>query len=229
MGELNRMTQFKDKSGKNEDNINAGLFTYPVLMAADILAYNAHLVPVGADQKQHIELTRDLAERFNKAYGETFVVPKPYITKTTAKIMGLQDPLHKMSKSNDNLNDTIFLDDSKEDIMKKFKKAVTDSENLVKYDPENKPGVSNLMSILGAVTGKTNEEIEVEFADKGYGDFKVTVAEAVIAKLEPIQAKYNELMNNPKYLEEVYIKGAEKATLLAARTLREVKNKIGII
>jgi len=184
MGELSRMTQFKDKSGKNEDNINAGLFTYPALMAADILLYNAHLVPVGKDQKQHIEMTRDVAERFNKTYGDTFVVPHPYITKSSAKIMGLQEPTQKMSKSSSNLNDVIFLDDSKEDIIKKFKKAVTDSENIVKYDPENKPGVSNLISILACVAGKANEEIEKEFEGKGYGEFKVAVAEAVVEAAE---------------------------------------------
>ena len=229
MGELSRMTQFKDKSSKHEDNINAGLFTYPALMAADILIYNADLVPVGDDQKQHIELTRDLAGRFNKTYGDTFTVPNPYITKESARIMGLQDPTSKMSKSSENLNDVIFLNDSKEVILKKFKKAVTDSENKVKYDKENKPGVSNLIDILKCLTGKTTEEIEKEFEDKGYGDFKVAVAEAVIAKLEPIQAKYEELLNNPEYLEEVYTKGAKKAQERGAKTLRDVKDRIGII
>jgi len=229
MGELSRMTQFKDKSGRHEDNINAGLFTYPALMAADILLYNAHLVPVGGDQKQHVELTRDIAERFNKAYGETFVVPKPYITKSSGKIMGLQDPTKKMSKSSENINDVIFLDDSPEVIMKKFKKSVTDSENIVRYDAEDKPGITNLMNILSSVTGKSNEEIESEFEGKGYGDFKVAVAEAVISKLEPIQAKFSELLNNPEYLEEVYTKGADRARELASKTLREVKDKIGII
>lgn len=163
MGELSRMTQFKDKSKKHEDNINVGLFTYPVLMAADILLYQADLVPVGGDQKQHVEIARDIAERFNKIYGDTFVIPSPYIKEATGKIMGLQDPLSKMSKSAENLNDVIFLDDNPEDILKKFKKAVTDSENIVRYDPENKPGVSNLMAIYGAVLGKNEKEIEEEF------------------------------------------------------------------
>jgi len=229
MGELSRMTQFKDKSNKHEDNINVGLYTYPALMAADILIYNANLVPVGADQKQHIELTRDLAERFNKKYGDTFTVPKPYIEKSSGKIMGLQDPTKKMSKSSENVNDVIFLTDNKETIMKKFKKAVTDSENVVKYDPENKPGVSNLMTILSSVTGKTNDEIERAFHREGYGGFKVSVAAAVIEKLEPIQAKYKELLNNPKYLEGIYKEGAKKARKLARKTLKEVKEKIGVI
>jgi tryptophanyl-tRNA synthetase len=163
MGELSRMTQFKDKSKKHEDNINVGLFTYPVLMAADILLYQADLVPVGGDQKQHVEIARDIAERFNKVYGETFVVPSPYIKTSSGRIMGLQDPLSKMSKSSENPNDVIFLEDEPEEILKKFKKAVTDSENIVRFDPENKPGVSNLMSIYGAVLGKNEKEIEEEF------------------------------------------------------------------
>ena len=229
MGELSRMTQFKDKSKKHEDNINAGLFTYPALMAADILLYKAHLVPVGGDQKQHVELTRDVAERFNNNYGETFIIPEPYIKQTSSRIMGLQDPMSKMSKSSENLNDVIFLDDSPEDIMKKFKKAVTDSENLVKYDPQSKPGVSNLMSILSSITGQTMEEIENAFKEKGYGDFKKEVAEAVISKLVPIQEKYKELLNNKEYLKEIYEKGAKKAREVAEETIREVKDKIGII
>ena len=229
MGELSRMTQFKDKSEKHADNINAGLFTYPVLMAADILLYQADYVPVGVDQMQHLEITRDIAERFNKLYGKTFVIPEAYLGKVSSKIMGLQDPTAKMSKSATNLNDVIFLEDEPDLILKKFKKAVTDSENKVKYDPENKPGVSNLMQIYSSATGSTLKEIEKEFEDSGYGNFKAKVAEAVIAKLEPIQNKYNELLNNQGYLEEIYTRGAEKARELASKTLKDVKEMIGIL
>ena len=229
MGELSRMTQFKDKSAKHADNINAGLFTYPVLMAADILLYGADLVPVGQDQLQHLEITRDIAERFNKIYGDTFVIPEGYVRKTSAKIMGLQDPTSKMSKSATNLNDVIFLEDEPDVILKKFKKAVTDSENKVRFDPENKPGVSNLMQIYSAITGKNMEEIEKEFDGRGYGDFKTTVAEAVIQRLEPIQTKWKEILNNPEYLEKIYTEGAERARKLASKTLQDVKNKIGIL
>ncbi|MBO5413952.1 MAG: tryptophan--tRNA ligase [Clostridia bacterium] len=229
MGELSRMTQFKDKSAKHADNINAGLFTYPVLMAADILLYKADLVPVGEDQKQHLEITRDIAERFNKIYGETFVMPEGYIRKSTARIMGLQDPTSKMSKSSTNVNDVIFLDDEPDAIMKKFKKAVTDSENVVRFDPENKPGISNLMCIYGAITGKNEKEIEEEFSGLGYGAFKTAVGEKVVEKLKPVQEKYKELLENPKYLEEIYTRGAERARELASKTLSEVKEKIGIL
>ena len=229
MGELSRMTQFKDKSAKHADNINAGLFTYPALMAADILLYKANLVPVGEDQKQHLEITRDIAERFNKIYGETFVIPDAYIRKSSARIMGLQDPTSKMSKTATNLNDVIFLDDSIEDITKKIKKAVTDSENVVKYDVENKPGVSNLMQIYGTLTGKDEKEIEKEFSGLGYGAFKTAVAETIKDKLEPIQKKHNELLNNKEYLEKIYKEGANKARRIASKTLDEVKNKIGIL
>ena len=229
MGELSRMTQFKDKSQKHADNINAGLFTYPALMAADILLYKADLVPVGEDQRQHLEITRDIAERFNKLYGETFVIPEAYVRKESARIMGLQDPNSKMSKSSTNLNDVIFLEDEKDIILKKFKKAVTDSENKVRFNPEEKPGVSNLMQIYGSITGKTMQVIEKEFEGHGYGDFKTAVANAVIEKLEPIQKKQKELLENKKYLEEIYLKGAENAKKLASNTLREVKDKIGII
>ena len=229
MGELSRMTQFKDKSAKHADNINAGLFTYPALMAADILLYQADLVPVGEDQRQHLEITRDLAERFNKLYGETFVVPNAYVRKSSARIMGLQDPTSKMSKSATNLNDVIFLEDEPEVILKKFKKAVTDSENKVKFDPENKPGVSNLMQIYASITGKSMNEIEREFDNRGYGDFKITVANAVVDKLKPIQDRYKEILEDKKYLEEIYTKGAENARKLASKTLRDVKNKIGIL
>ena len=229
MGELSRMTQFKDKSAKHADNINAGLFTYPALMAADILLYQADLVPVGADQMQHLEITRDLAERFNKLYGQTFVVPEGYIRKSSSRIMGLQDPTSKMSKSATNLNDVIFLEDEPEVIMKKFKKAVTDSENIVRFDPETKPGVSNLMQIYASITSKTMEEIEKEFEGSGYGNFKTKVAEAVIEKLEPIQKKYKEILDNPDYLKEIYTKGAENARKLASKTLNDVKERIGIV
>ena len=229
MGELSRMTQFKDKSAKHADNINAGLFTYPALMAADILLYQADLVPVGEDQRQHLEITRDIAQRFNKLYGDTFVIPEAYVRKESARIMGLQDPESKMSKSSTNPNDVIFIEDEPEAIIKKFKKAVTDSENRVKFDPENKPGVSNLMQIYSAITGKTMEDIEKEFEGRGYGDFKMTVANSVVERLKPFQEKYKELLTNKEYLEEIYIKGAENARKLASKTLREVKDKIGII
>ena len=191
MGELNRMTQFKDKAAKHADNINSGLFTYPVLMAADILAYNADLVPVGDDQKQHLEITRDIAERFNSLYGETFKLPEAYIGKVGARIMGLQDPTAKMSKSATNELDKVLLTDTPDDIRKKFKKAVTDSENKVRYDREAKPGVSNLMSIYGIIKNKSMEEIEKEFDGQGYGVFKTAVAEAVVERLEPLQKRYN--------------------------------------
>ena len=229
MGELSRMTQFKDKSAKHADNINAGLFTYPALMAADILLYQANLVPVGQDQMQHLEITRDIAERFNNLYGKTFVIPEGYVRKSSAKIMGLQNPTSKMSKSATNLNDVIFLEDEPEVILKKFKKAVTDSDNKVKFDVENKPGVSNLMQIYSSITLKTMEEIEKEFENSGYGAFKTKVAEAVVKKIEPIQKKYKELLTNKEYLEKIYTKGAEKARKLASKTLEDVKERIGII
>lgn len=229
MGELSRMTQFKDKSAKHADNINAGLFTYPVLMAADILLYQADLVPVGDDQRQHLEITRDIAERFNSLYGDTFKIPEAYVTKIAARVMGLQNPTAKMSKSSTDINDCIFLTDDAETIMKKFKRAVTDSENIVKYDKDNKPGISNLMSIYSAITGKTNEDIEEEFKGKGYGDFKTKVAECVIEELRPIQEKYKELIENPEYLEEIYRKGAERAKTIAKKTLIDVYKKIGLI
>ena len=229
MGELSRMTQFKDKSLKHQDNINAGLFTYPVLMAADILLYKANLVPVGEDQKQHLEITRDIAERFNKLYGDTFVIPEAYVRKETARIMGLQDPTSKMSKSATNLNDVIFLDDSEETIIKKIKEAVTDSESVGRFAPERKPGVSNLMQIYSAITNKGFEEIEKDFEGKGYGDFKMAVAEVVVGKLKPIQEKYNELLENRDYLVKVYTEGKMKAEKIAIKTINEVKEKIGIL
>lgn len=229
MGELSRMTQFKDKAAKHADNINAGLFTYPALMAADILLYQANLVPVGQDQQQHLEITRDIAERFNKLYGKTFIIPEGYYGKASAKIMGLQDPTAKMSKSATNPNDVILLEDEPDVIIKKFKKAVTDSENKVKFDPENKPGVSNLMQIYSSITGLKMKEIEKEFENSGYGDFKTKVAETVVAKLEPIQKKYKELLENKEYLEKIYTEGANRARKLASKTLDEVKERIGIL
>ncbi len=229
VGELSRMTQFKDKSAKHADNINSGLLTYPVLMAADILLYKADLVPVGEDQRQHLEITRDIAERFNNIYGETFRIPEGYMPKVGARVMGLQNPRTKMSKSSSLENDSIFLNDEPEVILKKFKKAVTDSENVVRYDLENKPGISNLMSIYTGITGKTNEEIEKEFQGRGYGDFKVAVANTVIEELKPIQEKYKKLKENPDYLEKIYRKGAENAKVIAKATLKEVYEKIGLI
>ena len=229
VGELSRMTQFKDKSAKHADNINSGLFTYPVLMAADILLYQADLVPVGEDQRQHLEITRDIAERFNNIYGETFKIPEGYIPKIAARIMGLQDPTSKMSKSSSIPNDSIFLNDEPDVIMSKFKKAVTDSENIVRYDTENKPGISNLISIYGAISGKTNDEVEKKFEGKGYGDFKKAVAECVIEELRPLQTKYKELVSNPEYLKQIYVEGANKAKEKAEKTLRDVYSKIGLV
>ena len=229
MGELSRMTQFKDKSAKHADNINAGLFTYPTLMAGDILLYQADVVPVGDDQRQHLEIARDIAERFNKIYGKTFKIPEAYIPKVGARIMGLQDPTSKMSKSSTIPYDTILLVDTPEEIMKKVKKAVTDSEGIVKYDQENKPGISNLMSIYGIIKNKTVQEVEKEFEGKGYGDFKTAVAEAIIDELKPFQTKYKELMENKEYLEKIYKEGAKKAQQKAEKTLRDVYEKVGLI
>ncbi len=228
MGELSRMTQFKDKSAKHEDNINAGLFTYPSLMAADILLYQTDLVPVGADQKQHLELSRDLAERFNNLYGNVFKVPKPYIPKAGARIMSLSNPANKMSKSDENPNGYISLLDDENVIIKKIKRAVTDSDGIVAYR-EGKDGINNLMNIFSAVTGETIEEIENEYAGKGYGDFKNDVAEAVADSLRDIRVKYNDLMNNKDYLEQIYKEGAQKARSIAQRTLDKVYKKVGFV
>lgn len=227
-GELSRMTQFKDKSAKHADNINAGLFTYPALMAADILLYQADMVPVGADQKQHLELTRNIAERFNSLYSPTFVVPDPYIPKNGARIMSLQDPTKKMSKSDENANAWIALLDKPEDIMRKFKRAVTDSDACVRY-AEGKDGVNNLMGIYSAVTGRSFEEIEREFDGRGYGDFKTAVGEAVVEHLRPIQERYADYSKNKDYLEQCYRASAEKALAISLRTLRKVMKKIGYI
>jgi len=229
MGELSRMTQYKDKSIKHADNINSGLFTYPVLMASDILLYQANLVPVGEDQRQHLEITRDIAERFNKIYGKTFSIPEAYIPKTGAKIMGLQNPTSKMSKSSTIPNDTILLIDTPDEIIKKIKKAKTDSDNIVKYDIQNKPGVSNLLSIYSIITNKSIQELENEFLQMTYGEFKKIVAEAIIEELRPLQLRYNEIINDEKYLKEVYTSGAEKASITANKTLKDVYEKIGLV
>lgn len=229
VGELNRMTQFKDKSKKNKDNINAGLYDYPVLMASDILLYQADLVPVGDDQKQHVELCRDVASRFNGVYGGVFTIPEPFIPKVGARIMSLSDPESKMSKSEEDPTGTIDLLDTPEMILSKFKKAVTDSDTCVKYDPKNKKGVSNLMSIYSAATGKAFNEIEAEFESKGYGVFKPAVGEAVAELLRPIREKTAQLLSDKAYLESVYKEGAQKASALAARTLSKVYKKVGFV
>ena len=228
-GELSRMTQFKDKSAKHADNINAGLFTYPALMVADILLYQTDMVPVGQDQKQHLELARDVAARFNSVYGDTFVIPDPYIPKTTAKIMSLAEPTKKMSKSDDNENATVRILDPKDVIIRKFKRAVTDSGSEVRFDEAEKPGVSNLMSIYGAFTGKTIEETEREFEGKGYGDFKLACGEACADALAPVQNEFAKLMADKAYLEDVMKKGAEAASYAARKTLSKVKKKIGFV
>ena len=228
MGELSRMTQFKEKSKKHEDNINAGLFTYPVLMAADILAYQADLVPVGHDQLQHVELARDIANRFNHFYGDTLTVPEAYIPKVGKRIMSLQTPEMKMSKSDPNPNGFVKLLDDPDTIMRKFKRAVTDSDNVIKASPE-KPGVTNLLSIYSAVTDKTIEEAEREFDGKGYGDFKLAVGEAVVSALKPLQTEFDRLAKDKAYVESVYKKGAELANYLSNKTLRKVYKKVGFV
>ena len=227
MGELNRMTQFKDKAAKHSDNINAGLYTYPVLMAADILLYQADYVPVGVDQKQHLEITRDIAERFNGIYGDVFTVPEPYIGKKGAKIMSLQDPLKKMSKSDENPNGSIYLMDDTDTIMRKFKRAVTDSDTQVRYS-EEKPGISNLLDIYTVATGKTIEEAEKEFAGIGYGEFKQSVGEAVVAVLKPLQERYAELEKDKAYIDGIIKENQGKAAYYANKTLRKVKKKLGL-
>ena len=228
-GELSRMTQFKDKCAKNADNINGGLFTYPSLMAADILLYQADYVPVGEDQKQHCELTRDIANRFNNLYGETFKVPEPYIPKVGARIMSLGNPTSKMSKSDP--TGCVFLMDSPEEIARKFKRVITDSdtERCVRYDPENKPGVANLMNIYASVTGKSFDEIESEFAGKGYGVFKPAVGDAVIETLRPIREEAERILADKAYLKQVYTDGAMKASSVARKTLRKVYKRVGLV
>lgn len=228
-GELSRMTQFKDKSLKHKENINGGLFTYPALMAADILLYQPDFVPVGEDQKQHVELCRNIVQRFNGIYGDVFKMPEPYIPKAGARVMSLSSPDGKMSKSMP--EGCVFLMEKPEDIARKFKRAVTDSdtENCIRYDLENKPGVANLMSIYSAVTGKTYDEIEQEFAGKGYGAFKPAVGDAVIEVLRPIREEAAHLLADKAYLEGVYHAGAEKASYVAEKTLRKVYKKIGFL
>ena len=227
-GELSRMTQFKDKSAKHADNVNAGLFTYPSLMAADILLYKADLVPVGADQKQHLEITRDIAARFNNIYGEVFTIPEGFIPKVGARVMSLQDPTKKMSKSDENVNSWVAIIDKPEDIMRKFKRAVTDSESEVAFR-EGKDGVNNLMGIYSAITGKTLEAVTEEFAGKGYGDFKNDVGEAVVEELRPVREKFDDLMKNKDFLQETWREGAVEAEKIANKTLSKVMKKIGFI
>ena len=227
-GELSRMTQFKDKSQKHADNVNAGLFTYPTLMAGDILLYQADLVPIGQDQKQHLELTRNIAERFNQLYSPTFTVPEPYIPKIGAKVMSLQDPTSKMSKSDENANAWVAILDKPDDIMRKFKRAVTDSEACVRY-AEGKDGINNLMTIYSACTGLSFEEIEAQFAGKGYGEFKPAVAEAVIETLRPVRERYEQIIGEKDYLAEVAAKGAEKAQRIAHKTLMKAMKKVGYV
>ena len=229
IGEAQRMTQFKDKSAKHTDNINMGLLDYPVLMASDILLYQADYVPVGIDQKQHLELCRDLAIRFNNLYSPTFTVPEAYIGKQGAKIFSLQDPTKKMSKSDPDANVTVSIIDTPDDIMRKFKRAVTDCDSVVRYDEENKPGVSNLLTIFSAATGKTIEELEKEFEGKGYAQLKPAVGEAVVEKFRPIRERYAELMGNKDYLLSVAKSGAEKAHAIARRTLSKVYRKVGLV
>ncbi len=227
MGELSRMTQFKDKSQKHQDNINAGLFTYPVLMAADILLYQTDLVPIGADQKQHLELARDVATRFNGVYGDVFRVPEGYFPKVGARVMSLAEPTRKMSKSDPEDTYIAMLDDAAV-IRKKMRRAVTDSEAVVRFDPENKPGVSNLMGILSALAGNNMAQIESAFAGQGYGAFKDAVADCVIDALAPIQRRYDEISKDKPYLEKVMTESAERAAQLAHRTMLKVRKKVGL-
>lgn len=228
MGELNRMTQFKDKALKHTDNINAGLYTYPVLMAADILLYQADLVPVGKDQMQHLEICRDLAERFNHIYGDVFKIPEAYLGKAGAKIRSLQEPTKKMSKSDENINASIYLMDDPDTIIRKMKRAVTDSDSEIRYDVEKKPGISNLIDIYRAFTGNSLEEVEQEFSNKGYGEFKLAVGESIIAVLKPIQTRYEELRKEKEYINQCIKKNDEKAQYVANKTLRKVQKKIGL-
>ena len=227
VGEMERMTQFKDKSARHADNINMGLMDYPVLMAADILLYQADYVPVGEDQRQHLEITRDIATRFNNAFSPTFTVPQGIFRKVGAKINDLQEPIKKMSKSGENPNGAIFLSDDKDTIMRKFKRAITDSDGEIRYDPVSKPGVSNLLSIYSVFSGKSIDEAVLEFQGKGYGDFKLAVGETVASKLMPIQAEQAKLLANKDYLNQVLISGAQRANAIARKTLAKVYKKIG--
>ena len=228
VGEISRMTQFKDKSAKHSDNINMGLMDYPVLMASDILLYNSALVPVGVDQKQHLELTRDIATRFNNRYGNVFTVPEPYIPKTGAKICSLQNPLAKMSKSDVDANATVSIIDDEATIVRRFKKAVTDSGNEICFR-EDKPGISNLLTIYSSIENKSIEESEKEFSGQGYGTFKVAVGEAVAEKFKPIRQEYEKYMNDKAYLFQIAKEGAQKASWLGNKTLRKVKKKVGLV
>ncbi len=226
MGELNRMTQFKDKAAKHADNINAGLFTYPVLMAADILLYQADVVPVGIDQMQHLEITRDIAQRFNGVYGDVFTIPEPYVGKSGAKIMSLQDPAKKMSKSDENPNASVYLMDDPDTIIRKFKRAVTDSMARIAYTDEQ-PGIKNLLDIYCACTGKTSEEAVKEFDGSGYGDLKLAVGESVVSVLKPVQERFAELSKDKAYIDEIIKENADKANYYAMKTLRKVQKKVG--
>ena len=227
VGEMERMTQFKDKSARHAENVNMGLMDYPVLMAADILLYQAQYVPVGEDQRQHLEIARDIAQRFNNALSPTFTVPEGLFLKVGAKINDLQDPSKKMSKSGENPNGSIFLSDDRDTVIRKFKRAVTDSGSEIKYDPENKPGVSNLLTIYSVFSGKTVAEAEADFTGKGYGDFKLAVGESVADKLAPIQAEQARLLVDKDYLNTILKSGAERASRTAGRTLSKVYKKIG--
>lgn len=227
-GELSRMTQFKDKSAKNESNINAGLFTYPVLMAADILLYQTELVPVGADQKQHVEIARDIAQRFNSIYGDVFVIPDPYIPTVGTKIMSLAEPAKKMSKSDDNENATVRILDTKDVIIRKFKRAVTDSGSEIRF-AEGKDGINNLINIYCCFTGKSIQETEREFEGRGYGDFKLAVGEACADALKPVQDEFNALISDKAHLESVMKNGADSAAYFARKTLSKVKKKVGFV
>ena len=226
MGELSRMTQFKDKSAKHAENINAGLFTYPVLMAADILLYQTNYVPIGADQKQHLELCRDIAQRFNGVYGDVFTIPEPLIAKTGARVMSLQEPDKKMSKS-DLGEGSVFLLDDPDTIRRKIKRAVTDSETEIRFDPENKPGVSNLLSIISALSGESIESICSELSGQGYGALKSRAADCTVAALEPLQSEFRRLIADKDYLMKVLTENAQKASYLAVKTLRKVQKKVG--
>ena len=227
MGEMSRMTQFKDKSAKHADNINCGLFTYPVLMASDILLYQTDLVPSGADQKQHLEICRDIAERFNAVYGDVFVIPEGYFPKVGARVMSLQEPTRKMSKS-DPEETYIAILDQPEVIRRKIRRAVTDCDNTIRFDPENKPGVANLMSIMSALTGRSMDDIAAEYDGQGYGKFKDAVADCVIATLEPIQTEYARISADKAYLQQVMDSGRERASAIAHRTMLKVRKKLGI-
>ena len=227
VGEMERMTQFKDKAAKHAENVNMGLMAYPVLMAADILLYQAHVVPVGIDQRQHLEITRDIATRFNNRYGETFRIPEAYIVKEGAKIGSLQDPVHKMSKSDENPNASVYMADDRDTIIRKFKRAVTDSDNRI-VASEDKPGVTNLLNIYASFKGCTVAEAEREFDGKGYGDFKLAVGETVADALVPIQAEQKRLLADKAYLGEILARGAQNAAYAARKTLSKVQRKIGL-